>query len=184
MANTLANPDLESQACLSQMTQQEELLKNRISSVKFVLVVLSARGIVYDMEALRQKIQVSYPDAAVFFQTTYGRPVGLKAPDQVDLLIDFTGPGQRQKFFYARTLKKKSRFAVGRNAGFFRKKIYDRVFDELDIGNSVPTELLARERFVQKRVLNLAGIAMVQSGETPPDRGKTIALELPGMKRL
>lgn len=176
--------DPESQACLSLMAKQEEVLSNRISGVKFVLIVLSARGIVFDLEALRQKMMLSYPDAAVFFQTTYGRPVGLESPPSVDLLIDFTGPGQRQKFFYARRLRSLARFAVGRNAGMFRKKLYDRIFDERANASEIPGEMLERERYVQKKVLNLAGVAFIQSGDTPPDRGKTIALDLPGMQRL
>ncbi|MBI2712792.1 MAG: hypothetical protein HYX41_08070 [Bdellovibrio sp.] len=179
----LQKTDPESQACLSQMTKQEAILGNRVSGVKFVLIVLSARGIVFDQEALRQKVMLSYPDAAVFFQTTYGQAVGLEAPSRVDLLIDFTGPGQRQRWFFSRSLRKKARFAVGRNAGMFRRRIYDRIFDE-SVESGIPTELLERERYVQKKVLSLAGVAMVPAGETPPDRGKTIALELPRMKKL
>jgi hypothetical protein len=98
-------------------------------------------------------------------------------------LIDFTGPGQRQGLFYARKLRKMAKVAIGRNAGFFRKSLYDRIFNEQLEGSKVPSEMLERERFVQKRLLNLAGIPVIQAGETPPDRGKTIALELPGMVR-
>jgi hypothetical protein len=112
-----------------------------------------------------------------------GKPIGPTAPQQVDLLIDFTGPGQRQGWFYARKLRRMARVAVGRNAGLFRKKIYDRVFDE-NQDPSVPQEMLKKERFVQKKVLNLAGVSFVQTSETPPDRGKSIALELPAMRRL
>lgn len=176
--------DPESEACLTQMVKQEGVLSNRIPGVKFVLVILSAKGMVYDLEALRQKIVLSYPDAAVFFQTTYGQPIGLETPPKVDLLIDFTGPGQRQKLFYAKKLRRMARYAVGRNAGFFRKSIYDRIFDEREKTAEIPTEMLQRERVVQKKVLNLAGVAFVQTGDTPPDRGKTIALELPGMLKL
>ena len=176
--------DCESQASLSQMALQEQVLLNRVKGVRFVLVILSSRGIVYDMESLRQKIVLSYPDVAVFFRNTCGSPIGPASPQYVDLLLDFTGPGQRQGLFYARKLRKMARFAVGRNAGFFRKRIYDRVFDELSQNSGTPSEMLQRERFVQKKVLNLGGVVFVQAGETHPDRGKTIALELPAMQRL
>ena len=73
---------------------------------------------------------------------------------------------------------------MGRNAGFFRKRIYNRIFDEVANQNQVPQEMLAKERFVQKKILALAGVGFVQAGETLPDRGKSIALELPGMQRL
>jgi hypothetical protein len=181
--NPIQNVDRESEACLTQMVEQEQVLSNRVSGVKFVLVVLSASGMVFDMEALRQKVVLSYPDVAVFFQTTIGRSIGPAAPQQVDLLIDFTGPGQRQGWFYAKKLRRMARVAVGRNAGLFRKKIYDRIFDESS-EPSVPSEMLQRERFVQKKVLGLAGVSFIQAGETPPDRGKSIALELPAMRRL
>lgn len=177
------NVDQESENCLTQVVQQDQVLANRIPGVKFVLVVLSARGMVYDRDALRQKIIQAYPDAVVFYQTTMGKAIGAASPEQVDLLIDLTGPGQRQGWFFAKKLRRIARFAIGRNAGLFRKKIYDRIFDEKS-EPSLPREILERERWVQKKVFNLAGVAFVQAGETPPDRGKTIALELPGMQRL
>jgi hypothetical protein len=175
--------DEVSERCLNQMVEQEKVLARRLPEVKFILLVLSARGMVFDIEALRQKILLSYPEAAVFFQNTMGKPIGLEPPRKVDLLIDFTGPGQRQGWLHARKLRRMARVAVGRNAGLFRRKIYDRVFDEVLNKSEVPQEMLQKERFVQRRVLNLAGIAIFQTGETPPDRGKTIALELPGMSR-
>ncbi|MEO5969241.1 MAG: hypothetical protein ABIQ95_04890 [Bdellovibrionia bacterium] len=175
--------DEVSEQCLKQMIEQEKVLAKRLPDVKFIVLVLSARGMVFDLDALRQKILLSYPDAAVFFQNTMGKPIGLEPPNKIDLLIDFTGPGQRQNWLLARKLRRMARVAVGRNAGLFRRKIYDRVFDETVDSAGVPQEMLQRERFVQKKVLNLAGIAVFQTGETPPDRGKTIALELPGMSR-
>ncbi len=175
--------DQVSEQCLKQMVEQEKVLAKRLPEVKFILLVLSARGMVFDLEALRQKILLSYPDAAVFFQNTMGKPIGLEPPRKIDLLIDFTGPGQRQSWLHARKLRRMARVAVGRNAGLFRKRIYDRVFDEIFNHAEVPQEMLQRERFVQKKILNLAGIAVFQTGEIPPDRGKTIALELPGMSR-
>lgn len=176
--------DQESRAFLSVMAEQDRVRPNRVPGVRTVLVVLSAAGMVFDIEALRQKILISYPDAAVFFQTTMGKPMGPSAPQHVDLLVDFTGPRQRQGWFAARKLRSLARMAVGRNAGLFRKRIYDKIYDEKSPGNRVPTELLERERFVQKEVLALAGIAYVQTGDSAPDRGKSIALELPPMSRL
>lgn len=181
--NSVQPVDLESETSLKQMAEQEQVLANRVPQVKFVLVVLSAKAMVFDIEALRQKILLSYPDVAVFFQTTMGKPIKASPPQNVDLLIDFTGPGQRQGMFYPRKLKRMARVSVGRNAGLFRKRIYDRIFDETK-EPGVPTELLAKERFVQRKVLELAGVSFVPAGDTPPDRGKSIALELPSMQRL
>jgi len=177
--------DRESEASLARMAEQEQVLSNRVPGVKIVVVVLSSKGMVYDMDSLRQKVLLSYPDSAVFFMTTDGRPVGVPAiPRQVDLLIDFTGPGQRQGLFFARKLRRLARFAVGRKAGLFRAKIYNRVFDEIAKAGELPRDMLGRERVVQRKVLALAGVAFVQAGDALPDRGKVIALELPALKRL
>ncbi|MDR3606877.1 MAG: hypothetical protein P4M08_05785 [Oligoflexia bacterium] len=151
----------------------------RIQGVRTVLVVLSAAGMVFDVESLRQKISSAYPEAAVFFRTTLGAPMGPISPDRVDLLIDLTGPGQRQGIFYARKLRKMAKVAVGRNAGLFRKAIYNHVFDERQQAKSLPAEKLARERVVQRAVLELVGIAFVQAGDSAPDRGKIVPLDLP-----
>jgi hypothetical protein len=174
--------DPDSQAFLARMAEAERVLSNRVPGVRTVLVVLSAAGIVYDIESLRQKVHLSYPDAAVFFQTPGGKGVGAIAPKQVDLLVDFTGPGQREPFFFARRLRKNARVAVGRTSGFLRKRIYDKVYDEKAHSAELPREMLARERVVQKEVLHLAGVAFSPSGDTGLDRGKTIALELPPMR--
>lgn len=176
--------DGESENCLSQVAEQEPILSHRVSGVKIVLVVLSARGMAFDREALRHKILLSYPDAVVFFQNTMGKPIGAHPPDQVDLLIDFTGPGHRQGWFYSKKLRRLARVAIGRNAGLFRKKIYDRVVDERSGDPKIPSDPNELEKWAQKQVLNLAGVALIQAGETPPDRSKVIALELPGMQKL
>jgi hypothetical protein len=139
---------------------------------------------VLDIEAIRQKVLLTYPDSAVFFLTTRGRPMGAEVPDAVDLLIDFTGPRQRQGWFFAKGVRRKARVAVGRNAGLFRSRIYDRVFDEKVKGVTLPHDLLARERMVQRKVLELAGVAVAQQGEALADRGKTIALDLPPMRHI
>jgi hypothetical protein len=174
--------DRESEIRLTQMAERDDVISNRMTGVKLILIVLSSRGMVYDVESLRQKVLLSYPDSAVFFQTTDGKPVGAAAPKSVDLLIDFTGPHQRQSMFHAFSLKRRARYTVGRNAGMFRKKIYYRIYDEMSDSGNIPEELLKKERFVQKQVLNLAGIAFVQAGDVSPDLGKSIPLELPGMK--
>ncbi len=179
-----SNSDPQSKVFLQRMIDREKVKGQLIANVKTVLVVLSSRGYVFDTEALRQKILLTYPEATVYFRTTDGKAAGQSAPSRCDLLIDFTGPGQRQGLFYSKKLRRMARVAVGRNAGFFRKGSYDRVFDEKANRDSLPTELLARERVVQKEVLGLAGIAFAPVGDTPPDRSKEIALELPPMKRL
>lgn len=175
-------PDPQSEALLQLLEQQEKIKTVRIPGVRTVLVVLSSRGMVYDIESLRQKIQQAYREAAVFFRTTGGHAIGSVAPSQYDLLVDFTGPRQMQGLFYAQRLRRGARVAVGRNAGLFRKRIYDRVFDE-KTAVGLPVELFARERKIQKEVLALAGVALELSGEVSQDRGKSIGLELSAMVR-
>jgi hypothetical protein len=176
-------PDPDTQALLVKIEQERQIAKNVFKGVKTILFVLSSRAMAYDTESLRQKVLQVYPDAAVFFLTTLGTPIGAVAPRRVDLLIDFTGPGQRQGWFYALSLRGRARIAVGRNAGLFRKARYDKVINEKS-RTDLPSELLARERVVQREVLQLAGVPMALTGEVPPDRGKQIALELPPFKRL
>ena len=186
MQNTLATQELdqESQHSFYKMTEMDQIRGNRIPGVRTVLIVLSSRGMVFDIESLRQKVLLAYPEAAVFFMTTQGKSIGTTSPRQVDLLIDLTGPRQKQGWFFARKLRSMARVAVGRNAGLFRKGLYDRIYDEKVNHSQLPEELLARERFVQKQVLSLVGIVVVQSGETPEDRSKFIALDLPPMRKL
>jgi hypothetical protein len=176
--------DAESDHLLASMAELEQTRTHRVPGVRTVQVVLSSAGMVFDVEALRQKILLSYPDAAVFFLTTDGKPIGAAAPSQVDLLVDFTGPGERQGFLYAKKLRRRARVTVGRNAGWFRKKIYDRVYDEKTKMSELPREVLARERIVQKAVLELAGVAFVPAGDTAPDRGKITPMELPPFAKL
>lgn len=176
--------DPESETLLHQMSEQDLGKSRRIAGVRTVLVVLSSRGMVYDVHALRHEVHMAYPDATVFFRTTQGKPIGAPSPSYMDLLIDLTGPGQRQAIFYARKLRRGARVAVGRNAGLFRKRLYDRVYDESRNSKALPSETLERERVVQKEVLSLAGVALVSTGETHPDYGKTIALSLPPLQRL
>lgn len=179
-----ALPDLESQDCLNQVLEKGDVLAYRVPQVKMVLVVLSSRGMTFDCSSLQNQILSAYPDALVFFQSTSGKAMGATPPSRVDLLIDFTGPRQRQGWFYARKLKRSCRVAVGRNAGLFRKGLYDRIFDEFDPKWKLPVDLLERERFAQKKVLELAGIGVIRPSETPKDRGKIVPLDLPGYKKL
>lgn len=173
---------MDSEVYLKQLLERSKVELNRVPGVKTVLVVLSAKALTYDIDALRMKVMQAYPDSAVFFRNTSGRMIGIHSPQKVDLLIDLTGPGQRQPFFYAKKLKGSARFAVGRNAGLFRKKVYDRVFDEKgEHQGSLPRDMIDRERFVQKQVLALAGVADVPAADATPDLGKKIALTLPKM---
>lgn len=176
--------DPESELFLEVLEEQERVRSNRIPSVSTVLIVLSAKGMVFDREALRQKVLLTYPDATVFFKTTLGSALGAQSPQNVDLVIDFTGPRQRQKFAHAARLRRMARFVVGRNAGFLRKRRYDRIFDEKALGARLPEHPLKRERIVQKGVLALAGVPLSQLGDTPPDRSFSIALELPPLKQM
>jgi len=180
--------DSESQTLLELMREQERVKGSRFAGVRTVLIVLSSRGLVYDIPALRHEVCLAYPDATVFFRNTLGKAIGASAPAYVDLLVDLTGPGQRQRLFYALKLRRGARAAVGRNAGLFRKRSYDRVYDEKAHPAQESTrafhDVLEQERHVQKRVLALAGVGLIPTGETHPDRGKTIALGLPPMQRL
>ncbi|MBC7692077.1 MAG: hypothetical protein H7222_09925 [Methylotenera sp.] len=175
--------DAQSEGFLNLLSQEQLVRTHKVPGVKSVLVVLSSRGMVFDTESLRQKVLLTYPEAKVYFLTTIGKAIGTPVPKQVDLLIDFTGPGQRQGWFYARKLRSMARVAIGRNAGLFRAKIYDQCFDDKAKLKDLPRDLLGRERLVQKQVLAMAGIPMAQHGDLTPDTGKTIALDLPSLKR-
>jgi hypothetical protein len=166
---------------LSLLAEQERLRSKRYVGVKTVLVVLSSHGMAFDTDGLRSLIQGAYPEAKVFFMTTKGKPFGPKLSGVVDLAIDFTGPGQRQGWFFARGIRRMARYVVGRHAGLFRKRIYDRVIDEKSSEFSSLSKLstLAREKEVQTLVLNLAGVASIPHSESAPDRGREIALKLP-----
>lgn len=167
--------------------EADSLKSKRVPGVKTVLIVLSSSAVVYDRESLRQKVLAAYPGATVFFTTQSSKSVGAEAPRKVDLLIDLTGPGAREGLFAARRLRARTRVAIGRNAGLFRKRLYDRVVDEKADQKAktarFPAESVARERAVQREVLSLAGIALVPYGDTPEDEGKTIALSLPPLAR-
>jgi hypothetical protein len=176
--------DQETELSLSQMASAEKIKTFKVAGVKSVLVVLSSKGMVYDLDAFRHQIIQAYPDCVVFFRNTRGKPLGPTSPDKTDLVLDFTGPGERQCLTYPMSIRKSTRIAVGRNAGLFRKRLYDRIFDEKSKSNTVPGETLERERFVQKEVMKLAGVAIAPTGETPPDLGKTVPLELPPMQKL
>lgn len=170
---------------LSMLDTQERLRSNRFAGVRTILVVLSSQGMAYDVDGLRSRIHGAYPEAAVFLMTTNGQTLGTPVQGHVDLLIDFTGPGQSQGWFFARKLRRMARFAVGRNAGIFRKRIYDRVVDEQSAANSrlKTMNTMNREREVQRLVLESAGVASIPHSESPPDRSKIIALDLPPWSR-
>lgn len=178
--------DQESEVFLRRLSEEDRIRNQRVPGVRSVLIVLSARGMPFDKEALRQKVVLAYPGSAVFFRTTGGAPSGMKSPTAVDLLIDFTGPRQRQPWFYARKLRRMSRIAVGRNSDLFgiRKKLYDRVFDEKAKNHELPEDHWHRERVIHKEVLTLAGIPLAQMGDVCSDRSHTIALELPALQKL
>jgi hypothetical protein len=165
--------DLESEGYLANLAADEKLrAAEKVPQVKTVVVLLSTRSMAYDRSALTQKIQLTYPESKVFFMTTFGLAVGPTAPEQIDLLIDFTGPGQKHKRMLARSLRSRTRVAVGRDAGFFRLFIYDRVVSESK--ETLPDDLLARESIVQRMVLRLAGIPLSQKGELLVDLAKDI----------
>lgn len=161
---------------------KEQIEKNRIQDVKTVLVVFPSKGLAYDAEGLRAMIQREYPGSQVFYVSTSGRPwKSPSIPKSIDLAIDMTGAGQMQGFFFARKMRSWAKVVVGRNAGFFRKRLYDRIYDEKAV--DVPRDMLDRERIAQREVLALAGIAVVPVAGTTADRSKVIALDLPPLQR-
>ncbi len=181
----MSHTDPQSLEFLNRMSEQQKVNANRVAGVKSVLVVLSTSGMVFDMSALAQKIRVVYPEAKVFFLSTAGTSLSDESiPKSVDLLIDFTGPGQRSPFMLPRKLRSLAKVAIGRRAGLWRPYIYDRIFNDKARWKDMPKEKLARERLIQREVLALAGVALTQTGEPLPDRGKSIALELPPLKSL
>jgi hypothetical protein len=152
-------------------------------NIKSVLVVLSSKSMAFDMPGLRNFITHSYPGAAVFFISTSSQAVGVQAPSQVDLVIDFTPPNARQPMFFARKMKSRAKHVVGRNTGgIFGRKKYDALYDEASDSN-IPKDYLDHERFVQRRVLALAGIEIVKQGGATQDLSKEIAQTLPPMQR-
>jgi hypothetical protein len=169
---------------MNESTTQNNLRPNNQSHAPFahvqsVLVVLSSRALAFDQSGLRKLITYTYPGAAVFFVSTSGDPVGVEGPHKVDLILDFSEPGARQGFFFASKMRSRAKHAVGRHTGwFFRKKKYDRVYDEKNDA-ARPVDYLESERWTQKKVLELAGVRVVQQGGLTPDRSKEIASELP-----
>jgi hypothetical protein len=153
-----------------------------VKDVRTILVVMSSFAVAFDRDAMVQKLLLVYPDSAVFFKTTSGKAIGSACPEKVDLLVDLTGPGQRQGWFYSKKLRRMARFAVGRNAGLFRKKIYNKVFNEKQNGLPLPRELVLKEHFVQNKVFELVGVSMASSANVTLDRSKSVALSLPPLK--
>ncbi len=150
--------------------------------VKLVLVVLSSRAMAFDQAALRNLIHHAYPGSAVFFVSVSGDPVGVKAPSQVDLVIDFTEPKARQSIWFAPRMRAQGRFVVGRVKGFFfRKSRYDRTYDQ-STDALVPSDYLESERWAQKKVLELSGVPVSRQGGVTLDLGKDIASSLPPLQ--
>lgn len=174
--------DQESQSFLLKLADEARVRANRVENVRTVLVILSSKAMVYDTEALKVKILLAYPEAKIYFMTTLGKSMGPKPPAKIDLLIDFTGPRMRHKWFLARRLRSITRVCVGRTAGFFREFIYDRVFDETK-DPTIPKDVLLRERIIQRKVLELAGVPLSQKGLPMEDRGREIALQLPPLRK-
>ena len=162
--------DQESQKFLHLLDQETELRKHREKDIKTVLVILSNRGLTFDVASLKQKITLAYPGAQVFFKATGGGDCfGPAAPSQVDLLIDFTAPGAHQHLGMFLKFRMQGRIVIGRNKGIARKLLYNRVFDEKNPELDLPRDLLQSERIVQREVLALAGIPLSQHGDVLMD---------------
>lgn len=176
MTSTDRLRDAESISSLKSLLAEEAIRKNQVENVRTVLVVLSGRSMVYDDASLRQKIQLTYGDAKVYFMTTDAFPLGEKLPKsaKIDLLIDFTGPGHKHKWLWSRLLRSRTRVCVGRPAGFFREFIYDRVYPETK-QTDLPRDVIERERIVQREVLAMAGVPLSHQGAIGHDLGRVIA---------
>ena len=153
-------------------------MKLDASEVRAVLVILSAMGMVYDRDAIRQKMLLVYPNAAIFFNNPNGTPCGVSSPQYVDVLIDLTAHSHKQSWWYVRNLRRMARFAVGRDVGLFRRKLYDRVVAQ-DKNQNKSSDWFESECRIQKQLFALAGISLDASGDTTYDLSRTIALELP-----
>jgi len=129
---------------------------NPILHISLVRVILPKKGIVYSLDVLREKILFSYPDSMSFFQEATGQVIGVRGPRYVDLGIDLTGWSDPQSFLSVFRFRKEARLIVGRNIGFWRKRFYDRVFDENQL--YVPKDSPEWEIQAQMGVLRLAGI--------------------------
>ncbi len=164
---------------LAQIAESQQVSHSCFEKVIFILVILSAKGMPYSIEFLMKIILCSYPNSVIFFQTTSGQMIKAKTPEKIDLVVDFTGPRQRQKKILPRQWKNMTRFIVGRNWGSFRKHYYDRVLNEASNHFYLPEKMLQYEKWVQRKVLGLAGIGWAQTSEIPKDQGKTIARTLP-----
>lgn len=175
--------DSESNSTLHHLQEAEQVRQNRVDHVKTILVILSGRAVVFDDASLRHEITLTYPDAKIYFMTTEAYALGEKMPSsaKIDLLIDFTGPGHRHKWLWARKLRSQARVCVGRPAGMFREHIYDRLSTELK-RKDLPRDVLDRERLIQREVLALAGVPLSQKGNSGADLGKTIASRLPPLR--
>jgi hypothetical protein len=183
MLSTETVQDSESSSSLRHLQAEEAIRKNRVDHVKTVLVIMSGRSVIFDDASLRQKIRLTYPDAKIYFMSSEAYPFGEKVPKslKIDLLIDFTGPGDRRKWFWARRLRSRARVCVGRPAGFFRAHIYDRLTGESK-RKDLPRDVLERERICQREVLELAGVPVSTKGNTGSDQGRTIASRLPPLR--
>jgi hypothetical protein len=132
----------------------------KMRDVHSVLVVLST-VIIWDVSALQFHISQSYPQSGVFFVNTSGKPYGPAAPQNIDLLIDFTSPTDRQSFLMPRKWRRMARFAVGRKKGVYRKKTYDQIVEEPDNIQ----DWLEREAKAHSLVLQAAGVRLLKTGQ-------------------
>lgn len=165
--NIKSEMDSISERLAAHQAERAASLVNIKPQVKIVLVVLSSKRLVLDLDSLQHKIIRSYPQAAVFFMTPSGHSLGPAAPELVDLLIDLTGPNERSPWFQARKLRKMSRLAYGRRTGWFRTHRYDGTVEETwnetkSFSCANPTGELTNEILTQKAVMSMAGISWIR----------------------
>lgn len=129
-------------------------------------IVLSGRGMVFDIEALRHSVRLCHPEAVVFFFSSLGKlQGGGRPPRKMDLLIDLTAPGQRERLGGALGWRFYAKRVVGRRHGWLRGLLYDEVHPEAASQKEFRGSFLPLEREMQEAVLRLAGIPPAQSGE-------------------
>jgi hypothetical protein len=175
--------DFETGAALHKLEQGLTLDAQKFSDVKSVLFVFSSFAVAFDPYALRHMAETAYPGCKVYFMSISGQAWGTKTiPNEIDLVVDFSPPKAHQNFLFARKMRKLGKHVVGRNVGLFRKSSYDRIFDEKENLAALPVDMMARERVVQRKVLELAGIAAVPNAKASQNLEKEIATELPPLK--
>lgn len=130
-----------------------------LSSPKWILIILSSRTMVFDVEALRHAVLKVYPEAVIFFESGSGRPVNsVVAPRKVDLTIDLTGPRERGALTSLWRKRRRTLHLIGRRGCCLREFFYH-VLAPVEKQPGV-SSVLERERMAQESVLSLVAVSI------------------------